>query len=239
MSAFFICCYVSLGIADQEAIVSYVIDGDTVILAGGERIRLIGINAPELESDNQAAQPYSLEARLALAELVMGRDVELKVGEEKYDRYGRTLAYILIDDDIDVQVSLLEKGYAAVIAIPPNIQRVNRYLSAEKLARSSQLGIWSNDGIVIDISNSAQNVTTGFNIVQGRVVATKRLKNNYLLNLENKLNVLINYDAWADYWSQYSINNYVDKRIEVRGWITQRNQAKWLRISHPSMLVER
>lgn len=114
------------------------IDGDTVELATGERIRYLMVDTPELKSDDC----YAEEAREFNASLVEGRDIDLDYDVEREDRYGRTLAYVTVDGD-EINTLLVEAGYACVLHISPNgDDRVTEFESLERTARTSSTGMW-------------------------------------------------------------------------------------------------
>lgn len=118
-----------------SAIVSEVIDGDTIRLQNGERIRLLGINTPEM------GQPYYEEARNRLKELIEGKTVTLEVDVEDKDQYGRLLRYIYVND-IFVNLEMVREGYANVYIISPNIRDSNEFKKAEEEAKIAGRGIW-------------------------------------------------------------------------------------------------
>ncbi|HKJ23067.1 MAG TPA: thermonuclease family protein, partial [Gammaproteobacteria bacterium] len=85
---------------DARAHVAYVYDGDTVRLDDGRRIRLIGVDTPEIAHDGNPAQPFALAARQFLIDLLhqSGGDVRLRYGPERKDHYHRTLAHLYLPD---------------------------------------------------------------------------------------------------------------------------------------------
>jgi endonuclease YncB( thermonuclease family) len=99
-----------------QATVSAVIDGDTVMLADGRQVRLVGIEAPKLPLDRAERSPWPLAdtARSALAALVLDRTVRLAYGGTASDRYGRMLAQLHTVDGTWVQGELLRRGLARV-----------------------------------------------------------------------------------------------------------------------------
>ena len=84
--------------AEKRGQVRWVADGDTIVLAAGERVRYAGINAPEVAHDGEPGQPYGDEARAFNNKLVMGRWLSFELAEESRDRYGRLLAYDFLED---------------------------------------------------------------------------------------------------------------------------------------------
>jgi len=117
------------------AIVSSVIDGDTVRLQTGESVRLLGINTPEM------GQPFYDEASRRLKELLEGREVRLEADVEDEDRYGRLLRHIYAGSSL-VNVEMVREGFANVYIIPPNTRYSSELEAAEEEARSSGRGIW-------------------------------------------------------------------------------------------------
>jgi micrococcal nuclease len=97
----------------RTAQVSHVIDGDTIILDTGEKVRLIGIDTPEV------GQPCYAAAAAFSASLVLNKKVDLEFDIDRHDLYGRLLAYVYIND-IFVNGSLLKAGYAKPLRFPPN-----------------------------------------------------------------------------------------------------------------------
>lgn len=117
--------------------VKYVIDGDTIVTGGGEKIRYAGIDTPE------RGEPFYEEARARNRGLVLGSIVRLEICMEKpRDRFGRVLAWVYVND-VSVEETLLGEGLARVITIPPcGLKRADRFKVIEGEAREMGLGIW-------------------------------------------------------------------------------------------------
>lgn len=118
-----------------SAIVSEVIDGDTIRLQNGERIRLLGINTPEVE------QPHYDEATNRLKELIEEKTVTLEEDVEDKDQYGRLLRHIYVNDTF-VNLEMVREGYANVYIISPNVKYSNEFKRAEDEAKIAERGIW-------------------------------------------------------------------------------------------------
>jgi micrococcal nuclease len=120
-------------------------DGDTVRvrLDSGrvERVRYIGIDAPETPKPDSAGECFGDRARAANARLVGDRDVRLELDVEERDRYGRLLAYVR-RDGVLVNERLVRDGYARVLTVPPNVRHAQRFLRAERDARRAGSGLW-------------------------------------------------------------------------------------------------
>ena len=115
--------------------VQSVTDGDTLVLSNGEKIRLIGINAPEV------GQPFYDTAKQKLEELVSGKKISLENDVEQSDQYGRRLTY-LYADSVFVNLELIRSGVAVIETIPPNVIHVKDFTDAQSVAREKCQGIW-------------------------------------------------------------------------------------------------
>lgn len=139
----------SIGIAGPNASTSYeevlvvrVIDGDTIELNDGRRVRYIGINTPETVHPTKDVECYGPQATVRNRELVEGKTVELQSGEEDTDKYGRLLRYVHVDGRF-VNALLVAEGYAH--ASPFGNERRFRQVFAQ-LEQYSQLrnrGMWA------------------------------------------------------------------------------------------------
>lgn len=119
--------------------VTDVIDGDTIEIDTGEKVRMLGINAPE------TSEHYYAEAKKMLDSLVKNKNVVLKSGSEDTDRYGRLLRYVFIDGDF-VNLRMVEGGYATVYILDPEEKHYLELMKAEKTAKDGKLGVWKPSG---------------------------------------------------------------------------------------------
>ncbi len=121
-----------------------VVDGDTVIVSG-ERVRLIGIDAPESVKPDSPVECYGPEASAALSRLLpRGTPVVLEYDIERRDRYDRTLAYVWLPRPAAlVNAALVSQGFATVATFPPNVAHLADLEAAEDAARAADRGLWS------------------------------------------------------------------------------------------------
>lgn len=123
-----------------EAEVARVIDGDTIELAGGERVRYLMVDAPEVGTG--AAECYGSNAATFNADLVLGKRVELRHDAECDDAFGRTLAYVHVAGK-EINALLIERGYACVLHVPPNgDDRAAELEALQDAARLARRGLW-------------------------------------------------------------------------------------------------
>ncbi len=120
----------------KSAIVSRVVDGDTFVLAGGERVRVLGIDTPE------KGMPLSEEATELLEQLIEGKAVTLESDRTDKDRYGRSLRYVRVDGAL-AEERLLRAGLARVLIIPPDRAHEEEFRAWEAEAREAERGIWA------------------------------------------------------------------------------------------------
>jgi len=123
----------------DTAVVTQVVDGDTISIEGGYRVRYIGIDAPEVYPKPEA---YGWESWQANRDLVEGKEVRLECDVSDTDKYGRLLRYVYVDN-IMVNAELVRQGFARAKAYPPDT-KYQVYLEAlEGEARSDGRGIWA------------------------------------------------------------------------------------------------
>lgn len=150
----------STNIKEEKAKVITVIDGDTLIVKNNNRdvhVRLIGIDAPEMH-DNEKAQRDSqrsgidIETIIALGKqsqkhlqqlIHKGSEVKLVSDVSKFDKYGRTLAYVYLPNGDFINQKMIEDGYAYPFRVPPNIKFERNFRDAAKIAREKSIGLWS------------------------------------------------------------------------------------------------
>lgn len=123
-----------------------VVDGDTIhVLRGGKdvTIRLIGMDTPEVDWYGGRAECFGERAGRFLQRLLAGERVRLEFDRARIDPYGRTLAYVYLEDDRMVNELLVRRGYAEVTIFEPNDRYEPQLRSAEARARAAGAGLWS------------------------------------------------------------------------------------------------
>jgi micrococcal nuclease len=121
-----------------------VVDGDTIVVAHGssrDTIRLLGVDTPETHHPTKPVQCYGPEASAYTTRRLLGRWVRLEDDVETRDIYGRRLAYVYLDGE-RFEDELLERGYARLLVIDPNVAHARTMLSEELHARTRGVGLW-------------------------------------------------------------------------------------------------
>ncbi len=221
---------------DLRAEVKYVHDGDTVRLADGRSVRLIGLNTPEMARDGRPAEPLAEAARDRLRGLVReaGMRLDLRYDVDREDRYGRTLAHAYLPDGRSVSAILIGEGLAAALTVPPNVTSWACYMATERQARGSGRGLWAVPRYRVRASDSLDPSRHGFILVQGRVIDLQPRRSGTRLVLEGGLVAWIN-RADSHYFP--ALERVVGLRVEVRGWLKRRGTELQIRVRHPSALV--
>jgi micrococcal nuclease len=125
----------------DPVLVTAVFDGDTIAVAKLGRVRLLGIDAPEVGRGFDTAAPFAREARNRLISLLLHRWVHLEMEGTGLDAYRRRLAYVLRDDGMFVNATLVSEGLARVSARVP-LARLEELKRAESDAQRSRRGMW-------------------------------------------------------------------------------------------------
>ena len=131
-----------------RAMVVHVDDGDTIAVrfrGRQERVRYIGIDAPEIAHNGEGGERDGEVATTVNRGLVGGRRVGLEFDAETRDHYGRLLAYVWRDDTM-INLEMVRRGYARAITIPPNLRYARWFRAAEAEARAGRRGQWGPDG---------------------------------------------------------------------------------------------
>lgn len=254
-SAFFCTCFSLNAYAsecppqriDESARVNYVYDGDTVQLEDGRKVRLIGIDTPEVFSKKhhipREIKHSGQRARAALQQQLneSAMRIGLGYGLQRFDRYGRTLAHVFTPQGINVQAQLIKQGHAIAYTTPPNDRLGDCYQQQEALARQEARGIWQLAQYQLlhssQLHRAQQDFQSGFRRLQGRVTQLKKTGGRITLVMDGLLDVHIYKKDWANF-SLHDLNALQDKTIRIRGWLHKKKQRYQINLRHPDALAE-
>lgn len=142
------------GSESKEAVlVTRVVDGDTIEIEGGQKVRYIGIDTPETVDPRTSVQCFGKEAAVKNRELVEGKRVRLEKDVSETDKYGRLLRYVFVPSSssgqaVFVNEVLVKQGYAFSSPYPPDVKYQDLFNKAEKEARGASRGLWQSCGFV-------------------------------------------------------------------------------------------
>lgn len=128
--------------ASDPLTVTRVVDGDTIKLSNGEKVRLIGVDTPELHHPSKPVQYFAEEAYQFVKKLIEGQEVRLEYDFQRKDKYGRTLAYVYRNSDgLFLNAEIVKQGYGFAYTRFP-FKHLDEFRKLEQEAREKQLGLW-------------------------------------------------------------------------------------------------
>lgn len=211
--------------------VEKVFDGDTILLGDGRKVRLLGVNTPEVAGRNKNAEPGGEQAKAWLRQRLEHKKVRLEGDIEKQDKYQRSLAYVFTEDKLHINLELLRLGLAAVNIFPPNLKYVQAFLDAQQAAEQAGLGIWR----LREYAPQAFQVLNddnykGWKRVTGRIRAVKQTAKYSYLQFSDSVSVRIENDTLNLF---PALQSYVGSDIEARGWGAKNKDRFAVQVRHP------
>ena len=233
----------------QMGTVARVDDGETLELADGSVVRLIGAKAPSPPLGWTGDHPWPLveEAKQALDRLASGAEVELRFGGTRVDRHGHALAQVFVvkgKTRVWLQQALVAEGLARVYSFPDNRACVSELMACEAEARAARKGVWGVSAYRIrDAAEDPEQIARlnhTYQLVEGVVAAVgggaARTYLNFGQDWHTDFTVEIERkDKPAFASAGLDLGALAGTRIRVRGWIEWRN-GPMIRASHPEQI---
>jgi endonuclease YncB( thermonuclease family) len=221
---------------DQHVHVRYAYDGDTVTLEDGRRLRLIGIDTPELGRNGKPDQAFAVVARDAVRGLLEeSPELGLRFDRTHRDVHDRLLAHAFLPDGTSLSAWLLERGYATLLIIPPNDWNAVCYEAAERRARNDGAGIWALPAYRPIISTHLQKTARGYRMIKGRITHIGESAHSIWLDMEGKVAARIDRKD-LDYFSAIPLRRLLNKNVIVRGWVYPYHDEMQLRLRYSADL---
>lgn len=219
---------------DSVGTVRYVVDGDTVWLKDGRKVRLIGIDTPEIGHQGRASEPYARKARRRLQALLdaHGRHIGLVRDRERRDHYHRTLAHLFLHDGTSIEAYLLREGLGTGFVVPPNLRFLGCYRAAERRARKARRGIWSLPRYQPRQVGRLRAGDVGFHMIVGEVQGLGHSRTSLWLEFGPRFAVRIP-RADIGYFKTYDPRRLRGQRVLVRGKVYRRHGQLRLTVRHP------
>lgn len=213
-----------------------VIDGDTLELESGEKIRLIGINTPEVANRFSDAQPGGVAAKNWLKTQLRSPELMVEYDQQQYDKYDRRLAHCFLENGDYLNAGLLKAGHAMLTLTPPNLRYAGSLIAAQTVAEDQGVGIWS---LAAYQPKTLESFTPGSSyrgwqrwqvtakaISQGKRVSKLIVSEHLAIQIANEHLALFE-----------ALEHYIDKPIEVRGWVSRRGDQHTIKLVHPSAII--
>jgi endonuclease YncB( thermonuclease family) len=236
-----------------RGVVTEISGGETLVLDDGRAIRLTGILGPKRAAQGPASEARD-EMEKALSDLTLGKQVSLRIGERKRDRYGRLLAHVMLVDEAGgetewVQGRLVADGFARVISFEDNRLCVSELLTLEEAARHERKGLWGNGFFAVRpamAEDQLYRLAQSYEIVEGRVVDVAAVKGRTYLNFGKdwkrdftafvpaKTAGMFGLDG-AGQGPGITLADLAGKHIRVRGWLRNYNGPS-ITVSHPEQI---
>jgi len=225
----------------EKATVKWVYDGDTLLLTDKRKIRLIGIDTPEVKHHKQKAQAYGAKAREALRELLKRNNYKilLRFEKEKLDRFSRLLAHVYTPDGMNISNWLLEEGFARTLSIPPNILLAECYKRSEKMAKEQSLKIWRLKSHQPLNAEGLSIRRKGYVRLQGKIDKIKYRKKSIMIELatKNKRPIRIKIsNKNLRYFKKDMLENLLGSRIEISGILKKRHGKRTIYLNYPTQI---
>ena len=231
----------------QLGTVIEVVDGDTLLLDDGSKVRMIGIQAPKLALGRNGFEDWPLadEAKRALADITLGAEVRLAFGDERMDRHGRVLAHVFVNSSPEIwaQQYMLKEGMARVYSFADNRFCLDELLKAESVARAENKGIWAHDYYQLRYADRPKDLLThidDYELVEGRILSAKKAGSRIYLNFgrdwKEDFTIVIE-KAGLRTFEKSGIDplDYEGARVRVRGWIEMRDGPR-INVTHPEQI---
>lgn len=214
--------------------VTRVVDGDTLHLATGVKVRLAGINTMELGYDERPDDAKAMGAKHLLERIISanGHQVRLEPATEPTDNYGRLVAHAYTNNGNNIQEQILHAGLALGYAYPPNLEYLECYRAAETSAREQHLGLWSIPAID---ANHITNDIKGFVRIQGVVHKINTTRKSIWIELGKLSLHLASKDMQL--FNNFNLNTLLGTKVEARGYLNTYKSKLQMRIRHPADLL--
>ena len=239
-------CQVSNKSNTEEAIVKWVYDGDTLLVTdvngnNKQKIRIIGIDTPEVKHHQQKAQLYGAKAREELRVLLKEANnrVFLEFGKEKHDRYKRSLAHVYLENGINISEWLLRQGFAKILVFPPNVKHAECYRNVERKAQQQKRKLWKLKSNRIKTPQDLKSRSKGYVRLKGKISHIKMHKKSFVLELEGDFKKPIQLKIKKknlSYFKGLDFERLIAQEVIVSGILKQKKLKRIINLNHSSQL---
>lgn len=226
--------------------VAAVSDGDTLTLADGRVVRLVGIMAPKRPLDREDVTawfpwPWAEASREGLEALALGREVRLWAAETDSDRHGRVLAHLeRAEDGLWLQGAMLLGGLARVYSFADNRAATSHMYRLEARARAAEAGLWSHPRYRIVPAEGAERAVRDFALIEGRVRKVADVRGRIYLNFgedwRRDFTIKAARRARRIFEAEgFDLTAYGGTLLRVRGWVRWEN-GPLIEVTHPEQI---
>ena len=223
--------YCALEGVGEAVSVAQVYDGDTLLLEDGRKVRLLGLNTPELGRGKKPDQAFAREAKRAVEHFFAdGQQIWIQTDSQLLDKHGRVLAHVFkggsMEQSINLEQTLLESGLAWHVAVPPNLGLAPCLANAESKAQQAGRGVWAS--------------------YKPTVLADERIKEGGYQRITARVSKVVFANAWwisfgdgysgviypehQRYFSRREVAAWEGQWLELEGWVykaSYKNRPQW------------
>jgi len=204
-----------------------VVDGDTLKLEDGRKVRVLAINTPEMHPEKRKPDAFAVEATDAVEAFFSQKSLLLVPGSDSRDSYGRTLAYVYNLKGQNLSAYLVAQGLAWHIAVPPNLKLASCLSTIEERARQANLRLWNLPSTPSDKVNSG-----GFQRIVGRIqsISFGKPGKPWWITLDGNLTAVV-YPENQHYFDSALLVSLESAllegaMVEIRGWVYSDRQKR-------------
>ena len=230
----------------EKAIVKWVYDGDTLLVTDPDgkdkrKIRVIGIDTPEVKHHQQKAQLYGAKAREELRVLLKESSYQiiLEFDKEKFDRYKRLLAHVYLENGTNISEWLLKQGFAKTLIIPPNVKHVKCYKNAERKAQQQKIRLWSLKGNQVKVARDLTSRAKSYVRLKGKITHIYKHKKSFVLELEsnskNPVYLKIRKKNLR-YFKAIDFDKWLNKEVIISGILKYKKGKRSISLNHSSQI---
>jgi len=240
-------CALSPKSSVEYAKVKWVYDGDTLLVTDQKgnnkrKIRIIGIDTPEVKHHQQKAQLFGSKAREELRALLKKHNYQiiLEFDKDKRDRYDRELAYTYLKNGDSISEWLLIRGYAKTLIIPPNVRHADCFKKAEKIAQAKKLRLWKLKNNQIKTVKELKNKTKGYIRLKAKIRRIKESKKTIILEVESRFKKPLQLrikKKHLNYFKSIKLDKLVNQEVLVTGRLKKKKGKRTINLYHSSQLV--
>ena len=226
--------------------VKWVYDGDTLLVTDQKgnnkrKIRILGIDTPEVKHHQQKAQLYGSKAREELRALLKKHNYQiiLEFDKDKRDRYERELAYTYLSNGDSISEWLLKRGYAKTLIIPPNVKHADCFKEAEKYAQREKLRLWKLKNNQIKTVSALKKITKGYIRLKAKIDRVKESKKTIILEVGSRFKKPLQLRIKKKnlgYFKSIKIDKLVNKEVLVTGRLKKKKGKRTINLYHSSQL---
>jgi endonuclease YncB( thermonuclease family) len=228
-------CYAECSIFTEGSLqeVAKIVDGDTIHLVNGTKVRFASINATEIGYSHKPNEVQALNAKQLLTNIISisNNKVRLQPAAQVQDHYGRTIAHVYTITGKNIQEQILRAGLAYTHVYPPNLENIDCYQTAETTARTQRLGLWKIPAINTSILSKNDK---GFIHVQGIVQNVKYTYKSIWIELKNLSLRIAQQDKFL--FKNFNFDTLKGATLQVRGYLYKYKDKLQIRVRHPTQI---